>query len=132
LEFSTVPSFFPSYPLLHSSSPSSPIINRGGDHHRRRSPPLSFRSSGDGGDLAPSPSLSLSLVCAGKRGCCLSSPLSSLFVAAASFVSLAQVTVDEDGQHSPEFVSDEVGGRRTEDCSSMNGGGMLIMVVIVV
>ncbi|CAN0919230.1 hypothetical protein LINGRAHAP2_LOCUS31329 [Linum grandiflorum] len=100
--------FFPLFLIRSNPTTAAAAITS-----RRRSPPLSFRSSGGGGDLAPSPSLSLSLVCAGKRGCRLSSPLSSPAAAtkeaAASLGSLAQVTVDEDGQHSPEFVSDEVG-----------------------
>ncbi|CAN0873185.1 hypothetical protein LINGRAHAP2_LOCUS10308, partial [Linum grandiflorum] len=117
------PPYHPSSPLilfsilLQTPHPPSPIINGGGDHHLRRSPLLS-RSAAVAA-VATSrrrrPSLSLSFAPAKEAAASPAlSPLCSATAAttkeaAASLVSLAQVTVDEDGQHSPEFVSDEVG-----------------------
>ncbi|CAN0858778.1 hypothetical protein LINGRAHAP2_LOCUS7456, partial [Linum grandiflorum] len=84
--------FLSSPNLLVQPSSSSPLLSHG---------------DGDGGGgnlLAASPLSTLSLC----------SAATATKEAAASLDSLAQVTVDEDGQQSPELVSGEVERRRTK------------------
>ncbi|CAN0858775.1 hypothetical protein LINGRAHAP2_LOCUS7454, partial [Linum grandiflorum] len=87
------------------------------------SPPLSHGDGGGGGNRLAAAYLSTLSLC---------SAAAATKEAAASLGSLAHITVDEDGQHSPELVSGEVERRRTKNCSCVNGGRMLIMVVMVV